>query len=234
MRLKSLFDSPAKCIVFDFDGTLVNSNSIKRDTFFEIAAQVSDSENIMEEVLHRSAGKDRYWIFQEYCRLVPQAKSASFLASYYSSNCENKIVDAPEVSGAQELLLALREAKISLFLSSATPLRALTTIVELRGQSPFFKGLFGSPDTKIQSLHRITNLLNLSKHNICVVGDGELDRASAADYGCSFIAVKNPFNNFLEKPEFVVSDMHELLALLEDSNVIHKLFSKRGEQCSDM
>ena len=63
MRLKSLFDSPAKCIVFDFDGTLVNSNSIKRDTFFEIAAQVSDSEHIMEEVLHRSAGKDRYWIF---------------------------------------------------------------------------------------------------------------------------------------------------------------------------
>jgi beta-phosphoglucomutase-like phosphatase (HAD superfamily) len=49
-----------KCVVFDFDGTLVDSNDIKRDTFFDIVQPWDASGEVVAEVFERWPGADRY------------------------------------------------------------------------------------------------------------------------------------------------------------------------------
>ena len=49
-----------KCVVFDFDGTLVDSNTIKRETFFAIARPWDSSGKIVAEVFERWPAANRY------------------------------------------------------------------------------------------------------------------------------------------------------------------------------
>ncbi|MDX2479991.1 MAG: hypothetical protein QNK24_06615, partial [Desulfuromusa sp.] len=48
------------CVVFDFDGTLVNSNDIKRETFFDVARSWDPKGEIVAEVLKDWPTADRY------------------------------------------------------------------------------------------------------------------------------------------------------------------------------
>ena len=47
------------CVVFDFDGTLVESNPIKRGVYFEILAETPGSGPVVETVLRENPGADR-------------------------------------------------------------------------------------------------------------------------------------------------------------------------------
>ena len=44
-------DCMIKFVVFDFDGTLVESNEIKRQTFFEVTDYLPGAKPLMDEVL---------------------------------------------------------------------------------------------------------------------------------------------------------------------------------------
>ena len=57
-----------KCLVFDFDGTIVQSNDIKRRTFFEIAADYEDGEERIGAILFDMPHLDRAGIFKEFSK----------------------------------------------------------------------------------------------------------------------------------------------------------------------
>ena len=59
-----------KCIVFDFDGTLVKSNKIKHQLFFEVAKAHGGTDCIVDDVIKEKAGEDRYAIFGEIANRV--------------------------------------------------------------------------------------------------------------------------------------------------------------------
>ena len=54
-----------RCIVFDFDGTLVESNPIKREAYYEIFARTTGSADVLERVIRANPEADRYGIVGE-------------------------------------------------------------------------------------------------------------------------------------------------------------------------
>lgn len=176
-------------MVFDFDGTLVESNAVKRDVFLRIAARYHGGEAAMCDVLRTVAG-DRHAVmaaFVDAARLP--AQTARALVQAYSDEVDAAVAAAPAVPGAQALLEALAAAGCWVVLSSSTPLVNLATIVERRGWRSWFARLAGGPATKIQTLHAVMEEEGLTADEIIVVGDGADDRASAAAIGCTFRAV---------------------------------------------
>ena len=182
-----------KIIVFDFDGTLVDSNSIKLDGFYSVVEGDVGSVELMTAVLRGSNGT-RWDVFhtyltkRQYNTAVISTEVASLVAKY-NMIVDNAIISAPEMPGATQLLDKLLLSGCKLILSSATPQLNLASIIEKRGWKHYFSSIHGAPASKINTLEQILAMPHMSVSDLAVVGDGSDDRKSADAVSCSFFPV---------------------------------------------
>lgn len=199
-----------RCVVFDFDGTLVASNHIKRQVFFELASEFEDGPCLMETILRAADDKDRYWVFTQFVADLPVKADAMKLADRYTYTCQKRITKAPEIAGAALSLEQLCNDGKLLFVNSATPSEPLNRLIHLRQMERWFKGIYGAPRRKFENLEIIRLGQSLRYDEILVVGDGESDRAAAEITGCHFVAVEGKDNNFLREPACLVPNLARL------------------------
>ena len=180
-----------ECVVFDFDGTLVDTNTVKREAFFTIAAGTEGGLAAMQR-LHGRVKGGRLDLWRAWAREVGLPESSSTdLSRQYTELVDPLVANAAEMQDASTLLGALREANKTVFLSSATPRDNLLPIIEARGWTTFFEGIFGYPATKTQTLKNIILPEFKFASRVVVVGDGMDDKESALIVGCHFVPVGN-------------------------------------------
>lgn len=183
-----LINENIRALVFDFDGTLVESNAIKRDCFFEVAGGECDRE-WLDGVLEQ-CGRDRYSIICEITQKMGLATEAyDGMLDKYNSITRARISSLPPIKGVMGLLKRCRDADIECFISSATPLTELDIILAKHPLKPWFKSIHGKPSTKLESLEHIIDMHGYDNENVLVVGDGQDDLDSANARGCYFMAV---------------------------------------------
>jgi phosphoglycolate phosphatase-like HAD superfamily hydrolase len=177
-------------VVFDFDGTLVDSNALKRDAYDRVVACDPDGVALMAQALAAGPG-DRNAVFERYAALrVGQGdRDAAALASAYTAIADAAVAAAPSMPGAEALLQDLRAEGIDAHVSSATPLASLAWIVARRCWDGFFRSLHGRPVGKVETLAELIAAHGTAPNEIAVVGDGDDDRASADAFGCAFYPV---------------------------------------------
>jgi phosphoglycolate phosphatase len=176
-------------VVFDFDGTLVDSNALKRDAYDRVVADDPDGSALMAQALAAGPG-DRHVVFARYVALQSSGRhDAATLVRLYTGIVDTAVAAAPSMPGAEVLLRALAADGIEAHLSSATPLASLVWIVARRGWGGHFRSLHGSPAAKEETLAQLIAAHGTAPHTIAVVGDGDDDRASAAAFGCAFYPV---------------------------------------------
>lgn len=175
-----------RCVVFDFDGTLVLSNDIKREGFFAAVAGYADGTPRMERILASPPG-DRYAILR--CFAEEAGGDADQLAACYSAWCEEQILVCPERSGASQALDQLRSAGFRIHVNSATPTGPLRQLVARRYGKSSFDGIHGGLGAKLANLETIRLREHLLPAELTMVGDGIDDRDAAHTFGCRFIGV---------------------------------------------
>ena len=164
----------------------------------------------------------------------------------YSSEVDELVARAPAIEGAVELLLYLQTASVRVFLSSATPEENLKAIVAERGWSGFFRGIYGSPRRKSETLRDAVLPLAEAPEFIAVVGDGEDDRLSAEQIGCHFFPVgklneSQPIDTsydlikirefFRERNIFLIRYLFYYNKIIFKIFKIHILYSLRKKTC---
>ena len=180
-----------RCVVFDFDGTLVLSNDIKHEGFFIIAREFSGGADKMERILSSNLFGTRYDIFHQFCTEEYSGNDTLIanLVRRYTEWCEEMIVNCPERAGAGDVLTELRQSAISLHISSATPVEALRSIVHRRFPEGLFDSIHGAPEKKGDALRTIMALHRVSPHEVVMVGDGMEDYQAANEVGCKFAGI---------------------------------------------
>ena len=145
-----------RCVVFDFDGTLVDSNKIKREAFFDVVTNLTGADSKLRCILSDPESGTRVEIFE---KLVSSMSSdnlnipdPSELIDRYTRLCESRISRAPEIKGARICLDRLKEWGLRLWVNSLTPTETLKRIVELRGWNLCFDGISGAPTGKTENL----------------------------------------------------------------------------------
>lgn len=200
-----------KAIIFDFDGTLLDSNEIKRSSFYEILGHEKKSHQIMDDVLESNVG-DRYAIWQKYVTQLQNVGDAReqirLLSSRYTELVNLKLAQARPIDGSINLLNWIQNNKYYCFLSSATPLIHLLGTLDDMKWTRYFTDAYGSPNTKVQTLKLIAQKYNLNSKNMLVVGDGVDDELSASEFGCKFLRVKG---NSAALPRTKAYDLFEVL-----------------------
>jgi phosphoglycolate phosphatase len=179
-----------RVVVFDFDGTLVDSNAIKIEGFFRLAARYPGGEAAMAEVIGTSG--DRRSILSAFSACMASAGvrlDVDELVARYCEHVDPAVAAAPATEGAADILSNLRNAGFRLHLSSATPTESLLAILDMRGWTFLFDGIHGAPKSKIQRLREISETENARGQEVVVVGDGTDDAHAAEAVGAQFIAV---------------------------------------------
>jgi HAD superfamily hydrolase (TIGR01549 family) len=214
------------CVAFDFDGTLVDSNHVKVQVFYEIVESYDPRGSTVTEVLRRCTNEDRYGITRELAReftakgLTPPQPDFETLAAQwaeaYTSACERAIAQTPEVPGASGILPWLMSEGIPLYLNSRTPTETLNRLVALRHLTHFFSGVYGAPASKLENLRHIQKLTQAKPDEMLFVGDSEEDRKAATELGCHFAGVILGDNNrFGQIPPLHVKNLEKLRAVVE-------------------
>jgi len=185
-------------IVFDFDGTLIDSNKLKYDAYFKLFPADDRHAPIIRVVLSEIFEQSRYVILKEILLRLGYRKDALLrekvkeLAGFYNEIVVAGAKTCPEKAGAEETLRKFSSA-YGLYVSSTTPDASLKEIIRFRKWDNYFRGIFGWPNEKHETLRRIIASEGLESDQVLVVGDGESDRESAMKNGCPFLFVSEQF-----------------------------------------
>jgi phosphoglycolate phosphatase len=203
-----------KVVSFDFDGTLVRSNAIKRSAYYK-ATETLGLRGSLDRILSSTLG-DRRVVLSQYVEelagkgIIPGGRKKECverLVREYTRICASRISACPEVTGTSEALAALRRSGKKLFLNSATPLAGLLPILKKRKWRRHFDGVYGAHGNKAANLRRIIAECEIDTKELLHVGDGEDDRLAAEEVGCRFLAVKRRHSPFAVPPERVVANL---------------------------
>ena len=188
-----------KVIVFDFDGTLVDSKRLKYDAYFKLFECSEDDIQTIRTVLSEMYEESRFVILAEILKRLGTNKEADLnrkvndIAARYNDIVLTGAKSCAEIPGAETMLRFLRD-RYKLYVSSTTPDAALKEIVYFRRWSSYFVETFGHPHQKSRTLQHIKERENVAGSEVLVIGDGESDRKSAEENGCRFFHVDETFN----------------------------------------
>lgn len=205
-----------RVIAFDFDGTLVRSNRIKRTRLYDTVAGVPMAATILDDMHNKGFSGDRYDIFRELChRLDLEGDArAERLVRVYGELCRQSLIECDEVPGATAALGELKQSNTSLYIVSATPQADLVPIVWDRGLAPCFEAILGRPTGKVKHLEAIMEKEQAQADSLVMIGDGKDDQAAAIAIGCHFIAVRDDPLIPLDGNHLAIEDLHDLKSAL--------------------
>jgi phosphoglycolate phosphatase len=217
------------CVVFDFDGVLVDSNAVKRQAYFDIFSPLGlRTVPTVEAVLDGDVDGDRFQLIRRILVRLREDDAHhlagtldSLVTQYaerYNDVCEEHAATCPEIPGASTALARLAVSH-PLYVSSATPEDPLRRIVERRGWSRFFRDVLGRPRSKAENLRVIMKREGVDGGAVVVVGDGRRDLDAARMVGARFVGVRNTFNDFEPGALLLIDDLLDLSELIESARV---------------
>lgn len=209
-----------KAIAFDFDGTLADSNVVKRLAWRSVFTDRSEQHNeVLQRIVDAKVG-DRFKILEEtFIALKEPADSIQMLveryAAVYEQLVQSDIFKSGLFPGTLEMLQKFT-SRIPLYINSATPETPLIKIISALNIANYFKGIYGGPSTKIENLNRISLREGVSPSEILMVGDGFDDLSGARESGCVFVGIANQSNDWARgaTQHSVISRVDELVNLL--------------------
>ena len=205
-------------IVFDFDGTLIDSNLIKYSLFLSIAQSFDQLEN-MKSILAANPYLSRHEVFKIFCSSFKCSEEASILVDHFSRECDLRLKEAPEIPGALNLLNYLHNSGKKLFINSATPIENLIPVLTYKSLDKYFCKVYGACESKILNLHNLMQEYCLIPSNITVVGDSENDRLSAEYYNIDYIGL------FHESSDYTKVPIYRCSTLIDSVNTFYPLLA---------
>jgi phosphoglycolate phosphatase-like HAD superfamily hydrolase len=181
-------------VVFDLDGTLIDSEPAKRAAFFTLFP--GDCGSSVGEVLRAEPQASRYEIIPRVIarleargvRLPPGQDAAERIEAYGRAALAGAAA-APELPGATALLRAL-QGRCRVYVSSGTPEPDVRALLEARGWRGLVDGVFGHPRDKSRTLAQLVRDHGGRAARLAVVGDGDSDERAAAANGCAFFRIR--------------------------------------------
>lgn len=208
----------------DFDGVLVDSVSMKKEAFRSIIAPYAGSrlDDCMSYFM-LNGGTSRRTKFQHvWTKVLGHPLDPDLidrLAGEFSRRVFDLTCQAAYIPGAQEFLEEYN-GQVPLFVISGTPEEELRRVVNARHMQKYFRGVCGSPPTKVQIGNRLVSEYQFDRSCVWFVGDATTDRDAARALDVNFVGVDGPhLRPYLDGTETMISDLSELAGAVYGSAI---------------
>ena len=206
-----------KAIIFDFDGVLVESVSIKSDAFRILFGKYPQYLDDFIRYHEYHGGVSRFvkirYFFKQYLNQEISDPELANWCQKYSQLVVEKVVSARFVKGTKNLLDYCLD-NFDLFVVSGTPQDELREIVERRSMANYFLGVYGSPTNKQNLVENILQQNQFKPNHVLLIGDALTDYEAACAHRIPcIIRCENQVPSWVSKGGNVstCSDMVEVL-----------------------
>lgn len=185
--------SHAKILIFDFDGTLVDSNRIKIEAFGKCFQGYSGKyPEIMDycQNHHHTPREVKFrHVFENILKVPYTSQVESQMLENYASWTTEQVIAAPEIPGAHSFLDGVL-GRYETALLSSTPHAILLHILKKRNMEQYFPLVRGAPVYKADWIKQLKQKQSLKKEEVVFFGDSAEDAKSAQEADISFVEVK--------------------------------------------
>lgn len=211
-------------IFFDFDGVILDSVMLKEQVFRDmVAREWPEHVDACMDYFLSHGGTSRIqkfrWIWSNILGREMDESAIDALGREFSRRVYELVVGCAYIPGADRFLDAFAD-RVPSFVISGTPEPELRGIVRDRGMSGFFRGVFGSPPTKVQIGERIFAEHGYRREHVWFIGDATTDRDAARALGVRFVGISGPhLTPYVDGDEIMIDDLGSLsgvLGLVED------------------
>ncbi len=210
-------------LLFDWDGTIVDSNAWKwGGAWDEVFKDEPSLRALMKRVLLDDIDKllNREQLITELFRraslsgIVPKMSAEVYVKHFGHIVREGTIRKGPFLK-AEETLNTLFSLGYRMYAVSATEQHDLEYTAEMLGLSKYFVSLCGAPPTKEVHAEHIRKR-EVSGTQFIVIGDGENDRHLASNFNCPFVGIMNEWNKWQDETtlRYRIHNISELPAIM--------------------
>jgi phosphoglycolate phosphatase-like HAD superfamily hydrolase len=201
-------------IVFDMDGTLVDSKQTKAWAFGKLYEAYGNE--IVEQVVEwhtQHEGISRFVKFKHWQETLLNQPYTEALGESLSNAFSQLVVDAvvktSYIQGAQTFLQEYYQ-QLPLFVASGTPDLELKDIVNRRGMGHYFQKIYGSPMTKEEILNTIIVDNGWMPERVLMVGDALADWEGADAVGAEFLGIQTSEQGLLSGKGILLENLENM------------------------
>ncbi|MGC6497168.1 MAG: HAD family hydrolase [Candidatus Puniceispirillaceae bacterium] len=207
-----------KGIIFDFDGVILDSVSIKGEMFG--ALFTSFGQEVVDQIIayhHANGGLPRYEKFEFIHRHIlnigyTEADSRR-LACEFEALVLDRLIQANPIVGAVEFLEFCKTNDIRASINTAAPEFEVNCILEAKGWDHYFSFVCGNTKTKSENIRQTLDFWRFDESAILFFGDTSNDLKAAAEAKVEFVGIgkRENFEENSPKDFQVFHDFQEVL-----------------------
>lgn len=184
-----------ECVLFDLDGTLVNSYEGILNSYIYTAEKMGLT-SLHEREVNEVIGAPLHSVFKERFSL-DEKQSRIAIELYRTRYAEKGIYEVQIYSQIEKLLLALQNKKKRLGVATLKKEELAYKMLDYLGIVKYFEVVKGMDEadllTKKDIILRAIQQLGTSRENTVLIGDSEYDAIGAKEAGVDFIGVSYGF-----------------------------------------
>ena len=181
-------------LVFDCDGVILDSNSLKSKAFNDaLPGEPPKLVHAFVDYNQNHGGVSRYEKFHYYFREMKKSneveKETDIAIRRFATIVKNGLMKCNYVPGVLEFLKQTNSLGIPSFVVSGSDEKELIVVFRQREILNLFKQVYGSPSNKIDNMGKVIERMGQTRTG-CFFGDSRVDYVASSKYGLDFVFVK--------------------------------------------
>jgi HAD superfamily hydrolase (TIGR01509 family) len=214
--------NPIKCIIFDMDGVIIDSEEIHKKAYFETFEAIG--VHVSDDLYKSFTGSSTLNAFQKLVNYFQLDTNPEDLVLEKRKRYVNYFENDPNlhlVKNVEELIKTAYQNGLILVLASSSAMENIERVFNRFQLNTYFTAKISGADLKASKpnpeiFEKAVLLSGISKENCVIIEDSDNGVKAANDAGIFVFGYKNPFaaDQTLEKADRITEDFKEIYKYL--------------------